>query len=169
MCLDYLDTHPEISVQNVLELCGGNGEFASFFLENQKEKTRSYVMIDLNTSSIESARELFKENPTIRIMEGDVTSSETYDEAISLTWLATGENEVDLILAIGGLTRQVLPSKETALEALSNSYAVLKKGGHILLTGLAPSWINAEDLRAVGFSVLETFAFLRPFYLARKD
>lgn len=169
MCLDYLKRHQEIKTQNVIELCGGNGEFASLFFDQQKEMIHSYSLIDLNKSSIDSAKRRFSGNPILHVIEGDITNEEPYLRAIDHAAFLTEQTEVDLVLAIGGLTFQVLPSKESALLALSHAYAVLRKGGHVLLTGLAQSWIDSDDLIKIGFSVMETFAFLRPFYVARKE
>jgi SAM-dependent methyltransferase len=158
---------------SILELCAGDGEFASLLYNQMGGKIDSYVLIDSNKKAIDFAKELFREQivqSKVRVIEGNVVTTD-YEKVFE-------ENQVDLILGIGALTEQVISSREEAVTAFKNAAAMLKEGGYIVLTGLTSSWLVSSDFQDNGFEVLNCFkpssdsrkkeASSPEFYIARK-
>ena len=153
-----------INCARVLELCGGNGDFAFQMRHFFSARIEKYCLCDLNRPSLEKAALRFSTDPKFLIELGDVTKKETFSSILE----KAGMESASLILGIGALTQQVLPDKKAALTSLALSFDVLESGGHILLTGLGRSWITAVDLENAGFIVLETMAYGHYCYLAKK-
>jgi hypothetical protein len=164
LAMTLLKQVESINSSRVLEICGGNGEFASCFLDAFEDSIEKYCLFDLNSASITMAKELLSSKGKAIVELGDVTLKATYSALIEKARIEF----VTLIVGVGALTQQVLPSKAAALSALGHSFDILESGGHILLLGLGISWINKEDLEDAGFIVLETMAHQQYCYLAKK-
>lgn len=164
LAMTLLKQVESINSSRVLEICGGNGEFASCFLDAFEDSIEKYCLFDLNSASITMAKELLSSKEKAIVELGDVTLKATYSALIEKARIES----VTLIVGVGALTQQVLPSKAAALSALGHSFDILESGGHILLLGLGISWINKEDLEDAGFIVLETMAHQQYCYLAKK-
>jgi hypothetical protein len=152
----------------VLELCGGDGEFAKSVFEQNKETIGRYFLIDINEESIKKAGVALKE-------EIETDKLRAIQSCIKKKELLADGTCVDLIIGIGALTEQVMESKQDALEALKNSLLYLRKGGYVLLTGLTSSWISSEDFEKLGIRVLNCVAptayykeIAPEFYIAQK-
>lgn len=165
--IEYLNLNTDIKLNSVLELCGGNGEFYNT-LKSHRRDIDSYSILEFNQSSLEHAKQTFRDDPTITLLKGDVTKEASYKELQAVLKSKGKPLTFDCIIGLGALTFQVMPNKEAALSALRWSYDHLNSQGYIILRGLAASYINKFDLETQGFEVKETFAFTNQFYVALK-
>ncbi len=150
----------------IMELCAGDGEFAETAFAELKGKISQYQLIDLNHLSCNDAKKRLSEQikvETAIVREEDVTKT-------NFLQLVKGE-QVDVILGIGALTKGVLTDRQTTLKVLDEAVKALKRGGRLILTGLAEHWICADDLRERGFTVENTSCPYEDlqFYVARKN
>jgi len=165
LVLIYLN---ELTPKNakIMEICAGDGQFAEMALAHVGGNIAHYRLLDLNKPSCLEAENRLSEQikkGSASVHEADLTKTDFLN-------LAKG-TEVDLILGIGALTRDVLKDRETALKVLDETVKALKRGGRLILTGLADQWICAEDLRQRGFTVENTSSPYHDlqFYVARKN
>ncbi len=161
MCRDVLSGIVKEG-DSVLELFGGDGEFATGLLCAENRITK-YHLVDLSVKSLLQARKELSD--VVRKAPCEVTfhhADATEDLGLEETF--------DIVIAIGGLTRQVLESKEKSLFALTQAVDALKDGGHLILAGHTNSWINSTDLEALDLEVLNTYDPLREryIYIAKK-
>jgi len=150
----------------VLELCGGDGEFARIALK--RCLIRRYILVDGNPKALQIARERLSNNPDVTIAEANVS---TCDYGILLEG-----RRVDVVFGIGALAEQVM-NRASVLNTLSKTVALLKEGGFMFFTGLTSSWVTREDLENAGLRVLNCTAPSRlllngtvepEFYIAQK-
>ncbi len=164
MVMAHLDTIPTLSKTQILEICAGDGELAELILEQNKETIEGYTLIDLNTPSLEKAKLRLDKNPKARFIQGDITQKTPYTVLSSDSTFSAPS----LVLGIGALTQEVLPSLSSAKNSLTFCFEILRPGGHLLLTGLSASWITKSDLEMIGFQVIETMSCLITCYIAQK-
>jgi serine/threonine protein kinase len=165
--LEYLELNDQIKLDSVLELCGGNAEFYGL-LKIKLQTIQSYCILEFNQPSLDIAVENFKGDAKLTLSKGDVTDEKSYNDLKELLKAQDKPQTFDTIIGLGALTHQVMPNKEAALKALGLVYIHLNPGGHLLLRGLAASYLNEEDLEIQGFQVIETYAYKGQFYIARR-
>lgn len=144
----------------ILEICGGNGGLAQLILNMFGPRISHYELVDRNKISIQRAKrcldEDYRERFTAR--EFDIVEGNYSDE------------KVDLVLGVGALTRGVLPSRESALQALDKVIAKINYQGFLVLAGFESHWVFSEDFEARGLSIknMASHVGLQQLYIVQK-
>ncbi|HSX26211.1 MAG TPA: class I SAM-dependent methyltransferase [Chlamydiales bacterium] len=132
----------------MLELCGGDGELAERILQKYSDKISRLDILELNREVSKEATKRLTAYKNSTVHEQDIAKADYK----SLT------SEVDVVYGSGALTQRVLSSKNEAIMALMKAEEILKPGGILILSGLAPSWVNSKDLIGAGFEVRNTYS-----------
>lgn len=133
---------------DILELCCGNGALAQQIIANTTPN--SYTLIDRNREMLTRATQTLQEHIVsgkTKIVSCDLSTT-PLNNAV--------DGSFDLIMGCGALTWEVL-SQETSISVLAQAYEMLKKGGHLILSGVEYSWVDSDMLLAAGFTVLNSF------------
>jgi ubiquinone/menaquinone biosynthesis C-methylase UbiE len=148
-CLEALDGSLQ-QPSTVVEICGGDGNFASQALEKMGGRIENYYLVDRNQPSLERAQKQLTahvETGKAVVVQGDVTEPFLPD---------LHDGTVDCALGIGALTTEVMESREDALKALRRLHQLLKPGGTLILSGFSHSYFSRDDLEEEGFEVTNT-------------
>lgn len=157
ICLNTL-THLLVEPKRILEICGGDGEFAERVFEKYGKSISDYTLVDRNVKSLEMARKKKSKNRALEKMHIEKIDLENQGFSEKL------RNDWDMIIGIGALNYRVLESRQMAFKILSELSSILRPNGYIILAGLTPSLVNSDDLKKCGFEVKNTF----PHYVAKK-
>jgi hypothetical protein len=161
VCLTYLEELTKRKPYKILEICGGDGEFASQALSKLGDQVASYTLVDRNGISLSLAHKRFSQmgyHKKVLTIQSDILSDPLPDE------------HFDMVIGIGAITRGVLPSRNAGLRVLRKIVAQISLDGFLLLSGLGEQWICSEDLSAAGLSVKNMFCekIGKQLYLAQK-
>ncbi len=146
VALAYLNT---LKPESVIEICGGDGEFASLAL--QQKEIKSYTLIEQNEKSYKSASKLLDEfisQNRATILSQNVVSDD---------WPTLIQKKVQVVIGLGALTEYVMPSRKEALQALQKAAACVEDGGVLLFMGATSSWLQSSDFEQLGFEVKNSF------------
>lgn len=151
-------------VPTVLDICGGKGALGHSIITMYKA---NYILLENNEPSLKAARELLP--ATAAVIKTDVVKDTNYytDEGKRVP---LKNQSVDIVIASGALSHNVMPNKEAALIVLRKIHRYLKSGGYFIMASMTEPFLNSEDLKARGFNVLN-MSLLRhwhPFYVAQK-
>ncbi|MBA3236918.1 MAG: hypothetical protein H0T62_01025 [Parachlamydiaceae bacterium] len=154
------------TLPTILDIGGGAGHLAcSIFKAYQR--SLNYILLEKNDVEIGHARQCL--NNLSAVVKTDIVKDPIFyqDEANSKP---LEFNSIDIAIASGVLTRQVLKDKEESLSTLNKIYLYIKQGGFIILSGRTASYIAASDLLNAGFEVLNRSLprSSTQFYIARK-
>jgi ubiquinone/menaquinone biosynthesis C-methylase UbiE len=149
----------------ILDVGAGTGHLACSIL-NGYQKPLNYIMLEKNEDEIKIAT---NNVPSASVVSTDIVEDPLYYQDAAKT-KPLEFNSVDIVLASGVLTRQVLKDKEDSLKALKKIYSYIKPDGFIILSGKQHSYISASDLMDAGFEVLNMSLpqSSTQFYIARK-
>ena len=135
----------------ILDIFGGRGNFLStLHLRIARERVKQNIhlaLLDNNEKSLTSAH---------RILDGlspAVTVYEATDMTAEAGWKGVLTRRPHLITAIGGLNRCVV-TRSQALQIARDVFDVLENGGFLVVTGLSPVLLTANDFKNIGFEVL---------------
>lgn len=148
----------------ILDVCGGKGIIARKILNRHRV---SYLLLEYNEASIREARRRLGDEAVV--VNTDVVNDQEWyvdqDKQVPLRGQV-----IDVAIASGALAHTVLKSKEDALTVLKKIHTYLKQGGYLLLSGQTDSYVNPEDFRATGFTVINATLPTHHhfFYIVRK-
>lgn len=137
----------------VLDVGGGTGSLAYQILQMGK---LDYTLLENNAVELQQAKQLLGD----KAIATDIVKDD----------FPVSQETVDIAIASGILTKNVLKDRDQALSAFKKIAASIKPGGFFLMTGLADSYIDGNDLEKAGFEVINTTLpqSLKQFYIARK-
>lgn len=127
-CLEVM----EGPLQRVVDVCGGDGELLATLGPGL-----DLTLIERNHAACEAARA----RGVARVVEGDAADARCWQG----TW--------DAVLLVGAIQGNVMTT-EAARQVLGHARAALRPGGYAIVTGWSPCLLDAADMRAAGFQVL---------------
>jgi len=132
----------------VLDICGGDGEFAKGVLDLFSNRISKWIIVERNEDAVENAKEHLYEyigTGKVVVIRGDAADKDY------LRHFMEGE-QIDVALAMGALTKQVL-TRSVCLHVLDQLSRCLRRGGKLWATGYARPRICAKDLTQRGYEV----------------
>jgi phospholipid N-methyltransferase len=131
----------------ILEIGAGNGLLAQIILDAFNEKIVKYYLWDFiydNEKFLDKVKENLKEYNCTNIEYKDISKIDYFND------------KVDVIIGAGILANKVIDYK-IAINFLKKAYSFLNDGGYIILISKTMSIVNSNDLKNVGFKVINTF------------
>lgn len=136
----------------ILEICGGSGKLAKQILDSLPIKP-TYVLLEQNQKELGEAKQILNERASV-VSTDIVNDAQYYKDESKQIPIEVGS--LDVVLGSGALTECVIPSKDSAIACLKKIHSYLRTDGFLILAGHATNWLNSEDFRANGFSVINT-------------
>ncbi|MDP1880274.1 MAG: class I SAM-dependent methyltransferase [Parachlamydiaceae bacterium] len=141
--LQILSTYANSS-PTVLEICGGKGQLAKSILDERPDIR--YTLLESNGISIKTACETL--NGRANVIKMDIVKDS----------FPVAKESVDVFFGSGAFTYEVLEGRNAGMQVIKKISIGLKKGGFLVLSGLAPSLFTAEEFIMSGFKVLNMSA-----------
>jgi len=147
----------------ILDIGAGSGVLAKQILEENSDQIQKHFLLEYNEAEVAIARQRLQDRiiqGRVEIHQGDAMHFDSMQR-----YMGTG---VNIIIACGLLTKQVLASKKDALTILHHITRIAPSGCYLILSGLGPSYISSEDLHETGWRVKNTYSHQagRSFYVA---